>query len=175
MSAAPVELSLNGVYYPPWLLAALLGLVLAMALAELANRIGLSRFVWASAAVLHRLGRCLHRPGGRDPGAVVFRLIHRVALGRCFLRAGRGHRAGACGGKGGHGSRGRDRLDDRADALAQVEPMFEWIRLAQRIPVRIRLDAPPEGIVLRAGLTASVAVIPSAAIGDAPNPVLESD
>lgn len=59
--------------------------------------------------------------------------------------------------------------------LAQVEPMFEWIRLAQRIPVRIRLDAPPEGIVLRAGLTASVAVNPTAAIGDAPNPVLESD
>lgn len=46
MSAAPVELSLNGVYYPPWLLAALLGLLLAMALAELANRTGLSRFVW---------------------------------------------------------------------------------------------------------------------------------
>ncbi|RKT45797.1 efflux RND transporter periplasmic adaptor subunit [Thiocapsa rosea] len=60
-------------------------------------------------------------------------------------------------------------------ALAQVEPMFEWIRLAQRIPVRIRLDAPAEDIVLRAGLTASVAVNPTAASGDAPNPVLESD
>jgi hypothetical protein len=46
MSAVPVELSLNGVYYPPWLLAALLGLVLAIGLAELANRTGLSRFVW---------------------------------------------------------------------------------------------------------------------------------
>ncbi|WP_296810653.1 HlyD family secretion protein [Thiocapsa sp.] len=59
--------------------------------------------------------------------------------------------------------------------LAQVEPMFEWIRLAQRIPVRIRLDPPPEGIVLRTGLTASVAVNPTAAIGDAPDAVLNSD
>jgi multidrug resistance efflux pump len=59
--------------------------------------------------------------------------------------------------------------------LAQVEPMFEWIRLAQRIPVRIRLDAPPEGIVLRAGLTASVAVNPVAAVVDAPGAVLDSD
>ncbi|UHD17657.1 efflux RND transporter periplasmic adaptor subunit [Thiocapsa bogorovii] len=59
--------------------------------------------------------------------------------------------------------------------LAQVEPMFEWIRLAQRIPVRIRLDAPPDGIVLRAGLTASVAVNPSDAIGDAPGAVLDAD
>ncbi|WP_296810658.1 DUF1656 domain-containing protein [Thiocapsa sp.] len=46
MSAAPVELSLNGVYYPPWLLSALLGLVFAITLAEIANRTGLSRFVW---------------------------------------------------------------------------------------------------------------------------------
>lgn len=59
--------------------------------------------------------------------------------------------------------------------LAQVEPMFEWIRLARRIPVRIRLDAPPEGIVLRAGLTASVAVNPTGAIGGAPDADLDSD
>lgn len=46
--------------------------------------------------------------------------------------------------------------------LVQVEPMFEWIRLAQRIPVRIRLDEPPAGIVLRVGYTASVSVNPKA-------------
>jgi hypothetical protein len=46
VTGAPVELSLNGVFYPPWLLAALLGLGLAMALGGLANRTGLSRFVW---------------------------------------------------------------------------------------------------------------------------------
>lgn len=46
MPSGPVELSLNGVYYPPWLLAALIGLAFAIALAALANRTGLSRFVW---------------------------------------------------------------------------------------------------------------------------------
>ncbi|MBK5939012.1 DUF1656 domain-containing protein [Halochromatium roseum] len=46
MDQIPVELSLNGVYYPPWLLAAGLGLVLAMALTSLANLIGLSQWVW---------------------------------------------------------------------------------------------------------------------------------
>ncbi|SDX17569.1 efflux RND transporter periplasmic adaptor subunit [Thiocapsa roseopersicina] len=45
--------------------------------------------------------------------------------------------------------------------LVQVEPMFEWIRLAQRIPVRIRLDEPPAGIVLRVGYSASVSVNPT--------------
>lgn len=46
MNGSPVELSLNGVYFPPWLLAALLGLMLALLVASLANRTGLSRFVW---------------------------------------------------------------------------------------------------------------------------------
>ncbi|MCF7979015.1 MAG: DUF1656 domain-containing protein [Chromatiaceae bacterium] len=46
MDQIPVELSLNGVYYPPWLLAAGLGLVLAMTLTSLANLTGLSRWVW---------------------------------------------------------------------------------------------------------------------------------
>jgi hypothetical protein len=46
MHRVPTELSLNGVYLPPWLLAALLGLVLAGVLAALANRTGLSRLVW---------------------------------------------------------------------------------------------------------------------------------
>jgi hypothetical protein len=46
MDQIPVELSLNGVYYPPWLLAAGLGLVLAMALTSLANLTGLSQWVW---------------------------------------------------------------------------------------------------------------------------------
>lgn len=45
--------------------------------------------------------------------------------------------------------------------LVQVEPMFEWIRLAQRIPVRIRLDEPPADILLRVGYTASVSVNPT--------------
>ncbi len=42
--------------------------------------------------------------------------------------------------------------------LPSVSPTFEWIRLAQRIPVRLHFDALPKGIELRAGTTASVLV-----------------
>lgn len=42
--------------------------------------------------------------------------------------------------------------------LPEVEPTFNWVRLAQRIPVRIRLDQVPEGMNLSAGMTASVQV-----------------
>ncbi|WP_409298466.1 efflux RND transporter periplasmic adaptor subunit [Pseudomonas sp. KCJK8993] len=42
--------------------------------------------------------------------------------------------------------------------LAEVEPTFNWVRLAQRIPVRIKLDKVPQGINLSAGMTASVQV-----------------
>ena len=45
-----------------------------------------------------------------------------------------------------------------ADLLPTVNPTYEWIRLAQRVPVRIHLDAIPEGIDLRVGTTASVLV-----------------
>ena len=40
--------------------------------------------------------------------------------------------------------------------LPNVSPTFEWIRLAQRIPVRIRLINVPEEIKLRIGMTCSV-------------------
>lgn len=43
--------------------------------------------------------------------------------------------------------------------LPSVQPVFQWIRLAQRIPVRIKLDKLPEDIKLRFGLTASVMVL----------------
>jgi RND family efflux transporter MFP subunit len=42
--------------------------------------------------------------------------------------------------------------------LPEVEPTFNWVRLAQRIPVRIRLEQIPEGTRLSAGMTASVQV-----------------
>ncbi|WP_327438619.1 HlyD family secretion protein [Pseudomonas donghuensis] len=42
--------------------------------------------------------------------------------------------------------------------LAEVEPTFNWVRLAQRIPVRIKLDQVPDGVKLSAGMTASVQV-----------------
>ena len=43
--------------------------------------------------------------------------------------------------------------------LPSVKPVFQWIRLAQRIPVRIKLDTLPEDVKLRFGLTASVMVL----------------
>lgn len=42
--------------------------------------------------------------------------------------------------------------------LPNVSPTFEWIRLAQRIPVRIRLDEIPDEVKLRVGTTCSVLV-----------------
>ena len=43
--------------------------------------------------------------------------------------------------------------------LPSVKPVFQWIRLAQRIPVRIKLDKLPEDVKLRFGLTASVMIM----------------
>lgn len=43
--------------------------------------------------------------------------------------------------------------------LPNVNPVFQWIRLAQRIPVRITLDELPEGVELRFGLSASIMVL----------------
>jgi len=47
------------------------------------------------------------------------------------------------------------------DLLPTISPTFEWIRLAQRVPVRIHLDLDklPEGVQLRVGTTASVLVM----------------
>ncbi|SES79569.1 HlyD family secretion protein [Kosakonia radicincitans] len=44
--------------------------------------------------------------------------------------------------------------------LPEVEPTFSWVRLAQRIPVRIHIDTLPAGIDLVAGLSASVLITP---------------
>lgn len=44
------------------------------------------------------------------------------------------------------------------DLLPNVSPTFEWIRLAQRVPVKIHLNNVPEGIQLRVGTTCSVKV-----------------
>jgi multidrug resistance efflux pump len=47
--------------------------------------------------------------------------------------------------------------------LPSVEAVYTWVRLAQRIPVRIKFDSVPPTITLTAGLTATVIVTPSAA------------
>jgi len=45
------------------------------------------------------------------------------------------------------------------DLLPEIKPSFEWIRLAQRIPLRIKLGKLPEGVQLRVGMTATVIVL----------------
>lgn len=42
--------------------------------------------------------------------------------------------------------------------VATVNPIFTWVRLAQRIPVRIRIDEVPHGVRLVAGMTATVQI-----------------
>jgi multidrug resistance efflux pump len=46
------------------------------------------------------------------------------------------------------------------EGLALVNPIFTWVRLAQRIPVRIRIDQVPDGVHLVAGMTATVQIDP---------------
>jgi multidrug resistance efflux pump len=45
------------------------------------------------------------------------------------------------------------------DMLPTISATFEWIRLAQRVPVRIHLDKVPEEVKLRVGTTVSVLVM----------------
>jgi multidrug resistance efflux pump len=42
--------------------------------------------------------------------------------------------------------------------LATVNPVFTWVRLAQRVPVRIGFDSVPTSVRLDAGLTATVSI-----------------
>jgi hypothetical protein len=56
-------------------------------------------------------------------------------------------------------------IDDRerssgSNLLANVNPTFSWVRLAQRIPVRIALDPRSKSIDLVAGRTATVEIRP---------------
>ncbi|MES5047046.1 efflux RND transporter periplasmic adaptor subunit [Rhizobium nepotum] len=44
--------------------------------------------------------------------------------------------------------------------LPNVAATFSWVRLAQRIPVRIGIDRVPSGVELAAGMTATVEIIP---------------
>ncbi|PZQ50142.1 MAG: efflux transporter periplasmic adaptor subunit [Rhodovulum sulfidophilum] len=48
---------------------------------------------------------------------------------------------------------------DTAGLLANVTPTFSWVRLAQRVPVRIAIDAPPDELRLVAGRSATVSVL----------------
>ncbi len=70
----------------------------------------------------------------------------------------------------GHGQIVRGHVDSIARAInvanaqpngqgvATVNPIFTWIRLAQRIPVRIHIDEVPPNFVLSAGMTATIEI-----------------
>ena len=50
-----------------------------------------------------------------------------------------------------------------AQGLPNVNPVFTWVRLAQRVPVRIAIDHVPPGVPLVSGLTATVTIEEEAA------------
>ncbi len=52
-----------------------------------------------------------------------------------------------------------------ADLLSEVNPTFNWVRLAQRVPVRIAIDTSklPADVLLAAGMTATITVQPGPA------------
>ncbi len=60
--------------------------------------------------------------------------------------------------------RGITDSNQQADAqgLPSVEPSFSWVRLAQRIPVRVEFQHVPHDVLLAAGMTGSIEVEPSA-------------
>jgi multidrug resistance efflux pump len=51
----------------------------------------------------------------------------------------------------------RERTDS-PDLLANINPTFNWVRLAQRVPVRVKPDVVPPGVELVVGRTATVTV-----------------
>jgi multidrug resistance efflux pump len=42
------------------------------------------------------------------------------------------------------------------ELLVNPNPTFEWVRLAQRIPVRIHIDDVPNGVLVSSGMTCTV-------------------
>ena len=57
-------------------------------------------------------------------------------------------------------SRGITDRDNPAgpELLTNANPTFEWVRLAQRIPVRIHIDDVPKGVLISSGMTCTVVV-----------------
>jgi Multidrug resistance efflux pump len=54
----------------------------------------------------------------------------------------------------------RDNPTSNGDLLADVNPIFTWVRLAQRVPVRVHLDRIPAGVKLAMGMTCTVTLKP---------------
>lgn len=64
----------------------------------------------------------------------------------------------------------RDNPQSR-ELLADVNPTFNWVRLAQRIPVRIHLDEIPENVLLASGMTCTVTLEPGTREKQAVSPI----
>jgi RND family efflux transporter MFP subunit len=56
----------------------------------------------------------------------------------------------------------RERTDS-PDLLANINPTFNWVRLAQRVPVRVKPESVPPGMDLVLGRTATVTIEPGTA------------
>ena len=46
--------------------------------------------------------------------------------------------------------------NDSSDGLANVDPIFTWVRLAQRLPIRIKIDHVPDNVIIAAGQTCTI-------------------
>ncbi|NIX76332.1 efflux RND transporter periplasmic adaptor subunit [Microvirga terricola] len=62
----------------------------------------------------------------------------------------------------------REMIQGAGDLIANVNPTFSWVRLAQRIPVRIALDHVPDTVRLSAGMTATIVVEPGTKVTPSP-------
>ena len=49
--------------------------------------------------------------------------------------------------------------------LPNIDPIYTWVRLAQRVPVRLAIDTVPAGVPLVSGMTATVTIRQTAASG----------
>src|SRR5262249_53576003 len=47
---------------------------------------------------------------------------------------------------------------DGPELLSSINPTFTWVRLAQRIPVRIHITHVPPGVLVSAGMTCTVVI-----------------
>ncbi len=85
--------------------------------------------------------------------------------------AARVHLMGESGAIDGHVESIASGIADReiqgsSDLLANVNPTFSWVRLAQRVPVRIALDHVPNEARLVTGRTATVQILPGQMVSD---------
>jgi multidrug resistance efflux pump len=49
-------------------------------------------------------------------------------------------------------------VESDSNLVPDIKPNVPWVRLAQRVPVRIKLDRIPEGVTLVSGTTCTVTI-----------------